>query len=161
MVGIVREFQRRIKDRWPTMIYIGVLERHPGGHGWHLHVVTDRFIESGVWRSVWGKGIVDIRKIRDNSGGGARASARRAAGYVAKYIVKDSGDGERVKGEHRFFRPQGISETVVTGEGTYAALLAFLAPIVRRECEQKPWIWWSGSVPSEEWHGPPVLCVRW
>jgi len=69
---------------------VRVFERHPGGHGWHVHFVT------AEWLSV-----DDVRPKAEAAGFG-RINARRVpsarAGYIAKYVGKDFGGDERLRG---------------------------------------------------------------
>lgn len=77
--------------------YVAVPEMHPGGHGWHWHLLTRKYVDVNAVRRSWtrflgGKGM--------NPSGGAKfvrvhvkrlGSTRRAAMYVSKYITKELG----------------------------------------------------------------------
>src|SRR5215218_6711905 len=93
--------------------YAWAPEWHPGGHGLHVHFAVGRYVRQSLIRDVWGRGIVHIKLIGDLPvGSGALEEARQAAGYLAKYVSKNVGEG-RVPGLHRYevaqgFQPQPI-----------------------------------------------------
>ena len=79
--------------------YVWVPEWHPGGHGLHVHFIVGRYVRQSLIREAWGRGIVHIKLIGDLPvGSGALAEARRAAGYLCKYIGKGLDDERRRAG---------------------------------------------------------------
>src|SRR5215211_7483380 len=87
--------------------YAWASERHPGGHGLHVHFAVGRYVRQTLIRDVWGRGIVHIKLIGDLPvGSGALEEARRAAAYLAKYVSKNIGD-ERIPRLHRYEIAQG------------------------------------------------------
>src|SRR6266508_1673021 len=60
-------------------------------------------------REAWGRGIVHIKLIGDLPvGSGTLAEARKAAGYLCKYIGKGLDDERRRVGLHRYEVAQGF-----------------------------------------------------
>lgn len=95
--------------------YVWVPEWHPGGHGLHAHFAVGRYVRQSLIREAWGQGIVHIKLIGDLPvGSSTLAEARRAAGYLGKYIGKGLDDERRRSGLHRYevargFQPERIS----------------------------------------------------
>lgn len=138
--------------------YVWVPEWHPGGHGLHVHFIVGRYVRQSLIRDAWGHGIVHIKLIGDLPvGSGALAEARKAAGYLCKYIGKGLDDERRRAGLHRYevaqgFQPERIS---VYGE-TDDEAIASASQYMDRSPET---IWRSSSV--EGWRGPPACWVSW
>jgi hypothetical protein len=83
--------------------YVWVPEWHPGGHGLHVHFIVGRYVRQSLIREAWGRGIVHIQLIGDLPvGSGVLAEARKAAGYLCKYIGKGLDDERRRAGLHRY-----------------------------------------------------------
>lgn len=98
----IREVARRWKNlqdvlrrELPGWAGIRVFEMHPGGHGWHVHVVTN-----GFWH------VRQIRRASQATGWGRIHVARLSAGawrYVGKYLSKQRWqDIEGSKGVRRW-----------------------------------------------------------
>lgn len=77
---------------------LGVLRKHPGGHGYHVHVLVDRYIRKEQLEEWWPHGFVDIRRL----------PMHQAARYLSKYMSDDHEGDERMPGEHRYYRSQGL-----------------------------------------------------
>lgn len=89
-----RLMKLRYKDGWR---YVAVPELHADGETWHLHVLVDRIYMVETLRVLWSRalggtggergdqtlGNVNVKGSRNR-----RASARRFATYVAKYVGK-------------------------------------------------------------------------
>ena len=96
--------------------YVAVPELHPGGHGWHWHVlVCRRFTrrELGALRQGW-TDFLGRRAIVPSGGAGfvridvkPWGSAARAAGYASKYVGKTFESASVGKGRRRFLAPLG------------------------------------------------------
>lgn len=67
--------------------YLSVLELHPGGHGYHVHMLVNApYISQKVWHHrLWQKGFVSIRRIIATDVVGRRL---RIARYLVKYLRK-------------------------------------------------------------------------
>lgn len=92
------KFSRLMKLRYKAAWrYVAVPELHSDGETWHLHVLVDRIYMVETLRVLWSRalggtggergdqslGNVDVKGSRNR-----RASARRFATYVAKYVGK-------------------------------------------------------------------------
>ena len=138
--------------------YVWVPEWHPGGHGLHVHFIVGRYVRQSLIREAWGHGIVHIKLIGDLPvGSGTLAEARRAAGYLCKYLGKGLDDQRRREGLHRYEVAQGFQpeRLYVYGE-TDEVAIARASQYMARAPET---IWRSSSV--EGWRGPPACWVAW
>ena len=137
--------------------YVWVPEWHPGGHGLHVHFIVGRYVRQSLIREAWGHGIVHIKLIGDLPvGSGTLAEARKAAGYLCKYIGKGLDDERLRAGLHRYevaqgFQPERIHIYGSTDDDAIARASEYMA----RAPET---IWRSSSV--EGWRGPPACWVR-
>jgi hypothetical protein len=156
VVRRVQAFCRRVRRRFPRLTWLAVLEWHPGGHGWHVHMVVDRFVPKALVSELWGWGFVDCRLITPKGSESQLSGARKAAAYVAKYLSKgEEGSGPaHVKGDHRYLRPLGLKWTEVEAEGEFARLVE----LVWSHLRTVTWLWHSGS--HEGWRGPSCLVLR-
>lgn len=71
---------RYVRDLLKNHAYICVYEKHPSGHGWHIHVVLNRFVNIAHFRAVasgHGFGRLHIELCGSDIGK-----------YIAKYISK-------------------------------------------------------------------------
>jgi len=82
-----------------SLPYISVLELHPGGHGYHVHMlINSPYITQEEWQDhLWAQGIVDVRAIRRRKG---LYSTFAVASYLVKYIEKDADNVP--PGSHRY-----------------------------------------------------------
>lgn len=158
VVRKVQQFTRRVRTRFPKLKWLAVLEWHPGGHGWHVHMVVDRFVPKALIAEMWGWGFVDARLITQKGDSGSMGAARRAGQYVAKYLTKkaDSAAPAHVAGDHRYLRPLGMGWTEVECEGEFGDMVRLAWGWWSRAAIT--WIWWSGDDP--DWRGPRVLSLR-
>lgn len=151
----VAAFVRRLRLVHPGLRYIYALELHPGGHGWHCHMLVDRYLPKQELARIWGLGFVDVRRHKaKHKPRSALDGARRVAAYLAKYVAKAQAEG-RALGRHRYERAQGMNVTCIEGDGEYAALVAV---IWERLPGTVTWVWYSGD--DETWAGPKTLVVR-
>ena len=137
--------------------YLWTTEWHKTGHGLHCHFAVGGYIARGLIAEAWGRGFVHIKLLGDLPvGSGTLAQARKAAGYLSKYIGKNYA-GERIPGHHRYEVAQGFQpETVhVRGSNRMAAIEA--------ACEfmgdRFEHLWLSEE--AEDWSGPPVVWMSW
>lgn len=90
------------------LAYLWVAEWHPGGHGLHVHFAVGRYVGRSLIEGAWARGYVHIKLLGDLPVGvGQLAEARRAAGYLSKYVGK-SFDAARVPGLHRYEVAEGF-----------------------------------------------------
>jgi hypothetical protein len=138
--------------------YVWVPEWHKTDHGMHLHFAVGRFIRRRMIESAWGHGFVHIKLLGDLPvGSGTLAEARRAAGYLSKYVTKAFSDNDRPAGLHRFdvaqgFQPERLRLVGRSSDGLIRqASEMFGGPPVLR--------WSSRDVP--EWQGAPAIWAQW
>jgi hypothetical protein len=124
--GFFRELRAELGGK--PLPYLWVPEWHPGGHGLHVHFAVGRYVKRSLIEQVWGRGSTHITLIGDLAvGSGALEEARKAAGYLAKYVAKNVAD-TRVPRLHRYevaqgFQPErlplkGISREDVIGQAS-------------------------------------------
>jgi hypothetical protein len=138
--------------------YVWVPEWHKSGHGLHLHFAIGRFVQRQVIARAWGHGFVHIKLLGDLPvGAGTLAQARKAAGYLSKYVTKDFEDVQRPAGFHRFDVAEGHQPRCVrlTGRSAddvigQASAAHGARPVLR---------WSSAEVP--DWHGGPAIWAQW
>jgi len=157
VVRRVQGFTRRLRRSYPRLVWLAVLEWHPGGHGWHVHMVVDRYVPKDTIRRLWGWGHVDARRITVKGDSTTLQATRKAASYVAKYVTKDQGEGAppHEPGDHRYLRPLGLTWTELRGEGEFSDLVRMVWGYWRTA---PAWCWWSGT--DESWRGPSCLVLR-
>nr|WP_270886529.1 hypothetical protein [Pedococcus sp. 5OH_020] len=142
--------------------YVWVPEWHKSGHGLHLHFAVGKFVPRGLIEEAWGHGFVHIKLLGDlPAGSGSFAEARKAAGYLSKYVAKsfdDDRDGVlRPAGLHRFDVAQGFTpRTILIRGATRAEVLEHAAGAMGGP----PDVFWS-SAEVEGWQGAAAVWVQW
>lgn len=157
----VGEFFRRLRettgrDRLP---YVWVPELHKDRVNLHVHFAVGRFVPRSVISDTWGRGHVHIKLLNGMPvGSGPRAEARRAAGYLSKYVAKTFDDpATRVLGLHRYDVAQGFQPEKVTIRGrSIDDVLDQACTAMDGEPER---FWWSGEV--ADWDRPPAVWAQW
>ncbi len=152
--GFFRGLRSEIGRPFP---YVWVREWHPGGHGLHVHFLVGRFVRQSLIRTVWGRGIVDIRaRGMQRLGEGAAAESRRAARYVAKYVSKASQE-DRIPGLHRFVVAQGFQPKLVSVRAPNELEAMRIACEVMRGVPSRHW----RPFRDPDWTGPLVVWMAW
>jgi len=139
--------------------YVWVPEWHPKGHGLHVHFAVGRFIKRSLISEAWGHGFVHIKLLGDLPVGSTNLSeARRAAGYLSKYVAKSFADpSARILGLHRYDIAQGFLPLPVALSGQSAADVLAQASSVFNSV---PSFEWSSSSVAD-WQGPPSIWAQW
>jgi hypothetical protein len=139
--------------------YVWVPEWHKTGHGLHAHFAVGRFIKRSLIESAWGHGFVHIKLLGDLPVGSTDLSeARRAAGYLSKYVAKSFADSSvRAMGLHRYDVAQGFRPRPVSLVGRTADDVLDQASAV---FEARPVFEWASSS-VEDWQGPPAIWAQW
>jgi len=139
--------------------YAWVPEWHKSGHGLHAHFAVGRFIHRSAILSAWGRGFVHIKLLGDLPVGSTNLSeARRAAGYLSKYVSKSFAKPEsRVTGLHRYDVAQGFKPRPVILTGSSAAEVLAAASSVFGDSPSTEW----SSASVEDWQGPPAIWAQW
>jgi len=141
--------------------YVWVPEWHKTDHGLHVHFAVGQFIRRRLIDQAWGHGFVHIKRLGDLAvGSTSLQEARRAAGYLSKYVSKSFEDDPahtRKLGLHRYEVAQGFQPEVKrlrgrTADGVLAAAVQLMGagPSVR----------WSSSE-VDDWQGPPAVWAAW
>jgi hypothetical protein len=156
----VAEFFRALRDLLggTPFAYLWVPEWHKTDHGLHLHFAVGRFIQRTLIEASWPHGFVHIKVIGDLPvGSGTLGEARKAAGYLSKYVAKSFADTARIDGLHRYDLAQGFQPRVrrITGRSPHAVITEASGLLgsdpVRR--------WSSADVP--DWQGGPAIWAQW
>jgi hypothetical protein len=137
--------------------YLWVPEWHKN-HGLHLHFAVGKYIRQRLLARTWGHGIVHIKLIGDVPvGAGSLGEARKAAGYLSKYVAKAFDDDRRISGRHRYEVAQGFQpEKVTLWARTADAALAQASEMFGGH----PIYRWSSSE-VEDWAGAPAVSAQW
>lgn len=141
--------------------YVWVPEWHKSGHGLHVHFAVGQFINRAKIEAAWGHGFVHIKRLSDLPVGSTSLhEARRAAGYLSKYVTKAFADteAERALGLHRYEVGQGFQPPVVRLTGVSSEDV--LNQAIERMGGVLPSISWS-SAAVEDWQGPPAVWFAW
>lgn len=143
--------------------YVTVLELHPKGHGWHVHLFTGggRYSQAVLdnVRESWTAFLV--RRGWQPSGGASAIrvhvklwpNLKKAAWYASKYASKGVAEGDRGVGRRRYTRSLGLMVRAVRVQGRFRALSA---PVEGLQCVRS---WDSRS--HSDWLGYPCLWDAW
>jgi hypothetical protein len=157
LVSFFREL--RASTGGKPFAYAWVPEWHKSGHGLHAHFAVGRFIRRSATYAAWGRGFVHIKLLGDLPVGSTNLSeARRAAGYLSKYVSKSFAEPEsRVMGLHRYDVAQGFKPRPVIVTGISAADVLGTASAVFGSAPSTEW----SSASVEDWQGPPAIWAQW
>lgn len=137
--------------------YLWTAEWHKSGHGLHVHFAVGRFIARGLIGQAWPHGFVHIKMLGDLPvGSGPVEEARKAAGYLSKYVGKDF-DAARMPGLHRYEVAQGFQPVIVAVWGRTRE------EAIEKACAimgSAPVVFWS-SDEKQDWQGPPAVWMQW
>jgi hypothetical protein len=138
--------------------YVWVPQWHPGGHGLHVHFAVGRYVPRRVIERAWGHGFVHIKLLSDLPvGSGQLAEARKAAGYLARYVGRELDDGRRPAGLHRYEVAQGFQpERLHVYGGSAEDVIERASRHLGSEPER---VWLSAE--TEGWRGPPACWAQW
>jgi hypothetical protein len=136
--------------------YLWVPEWHPGGHGLHAHFAVGQYVRHSLIKQAWGRGHVHIKRLTDLPVGSTTwDEARKAAGYLSKYVTKTF--TEDLGGLHRFDVAQGFQPQVQRLHGISADDLLAQAITAMGAA---PSVRWS-SAEKVGWQGPPAVWFAW
>jgi hypothetical protein len=137
--------------------YAWTPEWHKSGHGQHVHFAVGRYVRRSIIEDAWRRGFVHIKLLGDLPvGSGSLEEARRAAGYLSKYVGK-AFDENRVPGLHRYEVAQGFQPAIdyVRGRTADEALNAACGLFDGRRPQL---VWWSQE---SDWPRPPSVWASW
>jgi hypothetical protein len=150
----VRRLRHEFGEPFP---YVWVPELHKDDARFHVHLALGRYIHYTAIRRAWPHGIIHIKLLGDLPvGSGTLGEARKAAGYLSKYVGKDLGrtDGS---GLHRYDLAQGFQPRSVDIDGRTSHEVIEWAETYMGSKAQYVW----RSRDEEEWQGPPALFASW
>lgn len=155
------EFFRRLRDGLggQSLPYAWVPEWHKSGHGMHAHFAVGRFIKRSLIVQSWEHGFVHIKLLGDLPvGSGDLSQARKAAGYLSKYVAKTFTEpSARVQGLHRYDVAQGFQpDALRLAADSSEAVLAEASELMGGE----PVTRWS-SAENADWQGPAAIWAQW
>ena len=78
-------FVHELRRVLPGLRVIRVLQKHPGGHGWHVHALMDRYVSSHLllhYADTAGLGRLDFQMV-------SRQKRENVIGYVSRYVSRD------------------------------------------------------------------------
>lgn len=138
--------------------YVWVPEWHPKGHGLQAHFAVGKYIKRSMIDAAWGHGFVSIKLLSDLPVGSGRIEeARKAAGYLSKYVAK-SFDDPRTPRRHRYDVAQGFQPERVQLWGRSADdVIGQASAMLGSGPPQRFWSSWD----KEDWQGPPAIWVQW
>jgi hypothetical protein len=156
----VGEFFRNLRTDLggAAFAYAWVPEWHKTDHGLHLHFAVGRYIKRALIEAAWPHGFVHIKVIGNLPvGAGSLGEARKAAGYLSKYVAKSFEDAQRIDGLHRYDLAQGFAPKVERISGTSPDAVINAAS---ERLGHRPILRWSSrDVP--DWQGGPALWAQW
>lgn len=142
--------------------YVAVAELHPGGHGWHWHILTDAYLQVQKLRISWtrwctryglypppGRWVrIDAKVWRDG---------KAAAFYAGKYVTKKC---EVPPGRHRYLMSNAAQPP--------DAVVGLCSAWTPNEVLEQLYAWglpvdaWTriGSTNDETWSGPELVLAR-
>ena len=154
----VGDFFRRLRaEAGEPFAYLWVPERHADGERFHVHFAVGRFVHYTAIRRAWDHGLVHIKLLGDLPvGSGTLGEARKAAGYLSKYVGKDLGrtDGSRL---HRYEVAQGFQPPQERFRGPTAADVLAQAEAYMGAPADRVW----RSTDEETWDGPSAVWASW
>lgn len=155
LAGFFRRLRADVGDR--SFPYVWVPEWHKTDHGLHAHFAVGDFVHRRRIEAAWGRGFVHIKLIGDLPVGSGRfEEARKAAGYLAKYVGK-AFDERRVQGLHRYEVAEGFQPaSVMLRDRTRAGVLDLASEHMGR---RPTYVWVSSDV--ADWMAPPAVWASW
>ena len=139
--------------------YLWTAEWHKTGHGLHVHFAVGRYLRRSLIEQSWGHGFVHIKLLGDLPvGSGALAEARKAAGYLSKYVGKAFDEDSRIPGLHRYEVAQGFEPaTTRLSARTRSDVLDQACRLMGGEVPERVWT----SDEAENWKAPPAVWAQW
>lgn len=153
----VKELQRKL-GRFP---FFYVAERHPDGHGWHIHLLIGRWVSWPVVAGIWHQGqvdVVDLALEHRRSGMTMNQAVKQAASRGSMYCAKQWSDEDRPRADHLYEVGQGFAPKPIEGEAS--TLADALTTVFGFFGHRQPDSVWDSNQ-AEHWDGPPVFVLRW
>lgn len=154
----VAAFFRALRDALggEPLPYLWVSEWHKTGHGLHVHFAVGQFIRRSLIEAAWPHGFVHIKRLSDLPVGSTSwHEARRAAGYLSKYVTKTF--DVDLGGLHRYEVAQGFQPPLRRLVGRSADEVLDEACAITGAAPERSW----SSAAVEDWKGPPAVWFAW
>jgi hypothetical protein len=137
--------------------YVWVPEWHKTDHGLHAHFALGQYIQKSVINQAWPHGFTHIKQLNDlPQGSGRTGQARKAAGYLSKYIGK-AFEGPKDAHLHRFDLAQGFQPRKIRlWASSVDDFLQEAQPHVGDVIER---LWDSADDPT--WQRPHSMWISW
>lgn len=136
--------------------YLWVPEWHKTDHGLHVHFAVGQYIRRSRIAEAWPNGFIHIKALTDlQVGSTSWHEARRAAGYLSKYVTKTFATD--LGGLHRYEVAQGFQPAVEHMTATSRDRV--LAQTCQRMGAAPSRTWFSGDEQSSL--GPPAMWLAW
>ena len=147
-------FTRTVRNLSGNFVWAVSLEEHPGGHGFHVHILVGHRLAPGVIARAWPHGRTHEVKIRSVRGG--RDASRLAAWYLLKSLDEKLDD--RPLGTHAYevsqgSQPVGIVLFAKTSSEARKLAIAIMGGVL------PDFEWWSDN--EFAWAAPPVGYLSW
>lgn len=153
VLGFLAIFGRKLQAVQPRVRFLYVLEHHPGGHGYHVHLGFSKFVPKEVVAKAWGRGFVDLRRIKSKKSG-FKQTAGDVSRYLTKYLTKCAYDTP--KGKRRFSGSHNLVDDVF--EATFETFAE--ADSWVRSVQRVLWEMHISPETVEGWRGPPCWLYR-
>jgi hypothetical protein len=151
-----RRLRRSLGDR--PFPYVWVPEFHADGKRFHAHFAVGRYVKRSLIDDAWGHGFVGIKLLSDLPvGSGRLEEARRAAGYLSKYVAKSFAE-QHDRGRQRYGVAEGFQPKRMQVWGRSADdVLAQASDLLGQREPARVWL----SSMQEDWQGPPAVWAQW
>lgn len=137
-----------------------VIEPHPGGHGFHIHIGMHGKVDIPALRKCWRRGYgrgIDVTWLGKKNATRGGAPPKRCAQYLAKYVAKGlmaeecaaAGLTPRKPGQHRYFIAEGSSPERLR---FYAYSRQECFDLLRSYMGAPAFVWCSDALP--QWNAP-------
>jgi hypothetical protein len=138
--------------------YLWTGELHADGLRWHAHFAVGRYVPRMKIVAAWPHGFVHIKLLGDLPyAASSLDQARRAAGYLSKYVGKSFGDQGQGLGLHRYEVAQGFAPRGESFRGPSSEVV--IAWAVERMGREPDFV--QRSTEWRDYQGPPALFVSW
>jgi hypothetical protein len=148
----LQEFERGLREKWPDLRWLWVLERHKSGN-MHVHMGVSKWLPKAAIREVWAKGFVDIRRLTSKRTG-TRQTPHDTSRYLSKYIAKCADDVP--KGKRRF----SASHNSDYGRVECEVETREEAELIVRSLISVTFQGFVSTETSDGWRGPPIWFFR-
>jgi hypothetical protein len=155
----IAAFRRRVYDHFGRTVPLLFVVQHGDRTGrLHAHAGAPEYIDQRVLERLWGHGwaSVERKKVADGRKLGARARARRTAGYLAHYVSKE---GRLAPGTHRYSTTRATEPgRTVRRFRTFELACRWAAGVLEADGAVAVLAWSSADV--EDWRAPPVWLIQ-